>query len=197
MSSQSPIPRLRDDDALILVDVQNDFIPGGSLGVPDGDAVIPVLNQWIRAFRDQGRPIFATRDWHPADHCSFKEQGGIWPPHCIAETPGAQFDERLELPPTAHIVSKAATRDRDAYSGFQGTDLAAQLRARETRRVFVGGLATDYCVLNTVLDALSASFEVQVICDAIRAVNLQPDDGDTALQRMQESGAELLTSESA
>lgn len=194
MSSKSEIPRPAAGDALVLVDVQRDFLPGGALGVPDGDAVIPVLNRWIRAFEKQGCPIFATRDWHPADHCSFEAQGGIWPPHCIADTPGAEFDTRLELPESAHVISKATGVDRDAYSGFQGTDLAELLRARGVRRVFIGGLATDYCVLHTVLDALTSGFEAHVICDGIRAVNVQAGDGAAALERMRESGARLLTS---
>jgi nicotinamidase/pyrazinamidase len=180
-------------DALIAVDVQNDFLPGGSLAVPRGDEVVPVLNSYIREFAARGLPVFATRDWHPANHCSFKARGGPWPPHCIAESAGARFATDLRLPPQATIVSKATTPDKDAYSGFQGTDLDAQLRARGVSRVFVGGLATDYCVLNTVRDARRLGFAVCLLTDAIRAVNVQPDDGRKAEEEMQRLGASPVT----
>ncbi|RMG30329.1 MAG: nicotinamidase [Gammaproteobacteria bacterium] len=188
-SVPEPVP----GDALILVDVQNDFLPGGRLAVPDGDAVIPPLNAWIRRFRARGLPVFATRDWHPPDHCSFREQGGPWPPHCVAGTPGADFAPGLELPPEVVVISKATTPEKDAYSGFEGTDLAERLQERSVRRVFVGGLATDYCVLNTVLDALKAGFEAWVIKDAVRAVDVQPGDGERALERMRQAGAREIS----
>lgn len=180
---------LRADDALIVVDVQKDFLPGGRLAVLDGDAVVPVLNRYLERFVAHGLPVFATRDWHPPDHCSFLTRGGPWPPHCVAGNAGAEFASALALPPAAHIISKATTPDRDAYSGFEGTDLYAQLRALHVHRLFVGGLATDYCVLNTVRDGLQRNYAVVVLIDAIRAVNVHPSDGEQALAEMQRLGA--------
>lgn len=176
-------------DALLVVDVQNDFLPGGSLAVVDGDKVIPVLNRYIELFREYGLPVYATRDWHPADHCSFTEQGGIWPPHCIANTHGAAFPKDLQLPSSARVVSKARDRDTDAYSGFGGGELARILQAEDRKRLFVGGLTTDYCVLNTVRDALSLGFEVAFLIDATRAVNVHPGDGQAAIDEMIRLGA--------
>lgn len=182
-------------DALIIVDLQHDFLPGGALAVADGDAVIGVLNDAMAAFGAHALPVFATRDWHPANHCSFHAQQGIWPPHCLAGSSGAAFPAALQLSSAgATIVSKATTADRDAYSGFDGTDLGEQLRARGVRRVFVGGLATDYCVLHTVLDALAAGFEVVLLVDAIRAVDVQAGDGERAIARMQAGGAVVARS---
>jgi nicotinamidase/pyrazinamidase len=180
---------LHSGDALIVVDVQNDFLPGGALAVPRGDGVVPVLNQYVARFGAQRLPIFATRDWHPANHCSFGAQGGPWPPHCVADTAGAGFARELQLPRETVVISKATTADRDAYSGFAGTDLAQRLRALNVTRVFVGGLATDYCVLNTVLDALKNGFETVLLTDAIRAVNVRSDDGVKAEETMQRAGA--------
>ncbi len=188
MSSSSPI-RLQTGDALIAVDVQNDFLPGGSLAVPAGDAVVPAINRYVAAFAARALPVFATRDWHPPNHCSFKAQGGIWPPHCVAATRGAEFASGLALPPAAVIISKAATVEADAYSGFGGTDLAARLRAGGVTRLFIGGLATDYCVLNTVKDALAEGFEVLLLADAIRAVEVKAGDGARAQGEMQQLGA--------
>lgn len=185
----SNISNLCQSDALIIVDVQNDFLPGGALGVSQGDQVVPLLNHYIQYFRRAELPVYATRDWHPPDHCSFTAQGGIWPPHCIADSEGAQFPPDLLIPADSQIVSKATTRNQDAYSGFQGTRLAQQLHSAGVRRVFVGGLATDYCVLNTVKDALKEGFQVVLLKDAIRAVNLNPGDGDRAIQEMLELGA--------
>ena len=184
---------LASTDALLIVDVQNDFLPGGALAVPDGDAVVPVLNGYIGLCDRRGLAIFATRDWHPEDHCSFHAQGGPWPPHCIAFSRGAALATGLELPCSAAIVSKAQSADRDAYSGFQGTNLEALLRARGVSRLFVGGLATDYCVLNTVRDALARGFQVLLLRDAIRAVNVQPGDGDRAEAEMLALGAQPVT----
>lgn len=180
-------------DALVIVDVQNDFLPGGALAVPDGDAVLPVLNSYIALFESRGLAIFATRDWHPRDHCSFRAQGGPWPPHCVAFSRGAAFATDLQLPCSAVIVSKAQAPDRDAYSGFEGTELETLLRARGASRLLVGGLATDYCVLNTVRDGLARGFQVRLLTDAIRAVNVNPGDGDRALAEMSGLGAQPLT----
>lgn len=176
-------------DALIVVDVQRDFLPGGRLAVARGDEVVPVLNRYIRAFASRGLPVWATRDWHPENHCSFREQGGPWPPHCIAESDGASFAPNLELPPDARVVSKATTSAADAYSGFEGTELAKELRDRGVERVFVGGLATDYCVLNTVKDARRLGYPTFLLDDAVRAVNVSAGDDRRALQTVVEAGA--------
>lgn len=180
-------------DVLIVVDVQNDFLPGGSLAVPQGDAVVAPLNRYAAAFAVRGLPIYATRDWHPANHCSFKAQGGPWPPHCVADSAGARFAPGLELPAQTTVISKAATADKDAYSGFEGTDLDDRLRAQGVQRVFVGGLATDYCVLNTVRDARRLGYETFLLTDAIRAVNVDPDDGRNAENEMRRLGARPCT----
>lgn len=184
----------QDGDALLIVDVQNDFLPGGRLAVTAGDQIVGVLNNYIAAFLEQGLPIYATRDWHPADHCSFQPQGGIWPPHCIAGADGAAFAPGLRLPTGRYtVISKATRADKDAYSGFEGTELARRLRAAGVRRLFVGGLATDYCVLNTVRDALREGFAVVLLEDAIRAVNVQPEDGARAIAEMRAGGAVPVT----
>ncbi len=186
------IPGPQAGDALIIVDLQNDFLPGGALAVGDGDAVIAPLNQAIAAFKAAGLPVFATRDWHPPEHCSFHAQQGIWPPHCIADTDGAAFAPALDVQGVT-VVSKATSASQDAYSGFGGTGLAAMLRQRGVTRVFVGGLATDYCVLNTVLDALKLDFKVVLLEDAIRAVDVNPGDGDRAIAQMTQAGALAAT----
>jgi nicotinamidase/pyrazinamidase len=179
-------------DALLVVDVQRDFLPGGALGVADGDAVIAPLNGYLARAQRTGATVVASRVWHPTDHCSFRAQGGPWPPHCVAGTPGAQFASELRLPLQAHVIDKAIHSDRDAYSAFQDTGLAQALRAQGIRRLAVGGLATDYCVLQSVLDALSAGFEVFVLEDAIRAVDVSPGDGDKAKEQMRQAGARLV-----
>jgi len=172
-----------DTDALIMVDVQNDFCPGGALAVREGNLVVKPLNFAQKFFRH----IFATRDWHPEDHCSFMGRGGPWPPHCIQNTRGARFHPDLEIPP-AWVISKAFEKDKDAYSGFQGTDLEARLKREGTKRVFVGGLATDYCVRATALDALNAGFEVVLLGDAIRGVDVKPGDSEKAVNELKEKG---------
>ena len=184
---------LRSGDALIVVDVQTDFLPGGTLGVPDGDAVIPILNRYAEEFGRRGLPVFATRDHHPRGHSSFRERGGPWPQHCVAGTPGAEPPPALVLPAGAQTISKATSPDKDAYSGFDGTDLALRLREQACRRVFIGGLATEYCVHATVLDALKAGLEVVVLEDAIRPVELRSGDGARALAEMTANGARIAT----
>lgn len=176
-------------DALLIVDVQVDFLPGGSLAVPCGDEVVTPLNSWIVRFQAAGRPIFATFDWHPADHCSFREHGGDWPVHCVVDTAGARFSAQLALPASACRIAKGTQRDADAYSGFSGTDLHARLRRESVRRLFVGGLATDYCVLQTVLDALRLGYGVVLLRAAMRAVDLRAGDGERALAAMLAAGA--------
>lgn len=173
--------------ALIAVDVQPDFRPGGPLAVPDGDAVVaPIL-----ASAREADVVVATQDFHPADHCSFVEQGGIWPAHCVAGTPGAEIDPDI-LAVADIVIQKATTQATDAYSGFQGTDLAEQLRALDVTKVRVAGLATDYCVRATALDALDAGFEVEVLADAVRGVNVQPGDADRALDELAQAGAVIV-----
>ncbi len=171
-------------DALIVVDPQVDFFPGGELPVPGGDAILGPLNRVIALFADRGLPIFVTRDWHPADHCSFLSEGGPWPPHCVKGTAGAELHPDLELPPVFTMVHKATTPDRESYSDFEGTRLAQILRDRGVRRVLVGGLALDYCVKATCMDAVDAGFEVLLMTDATRAVNVEPGDGDRAMDEL-------------
>ena len=183
-------------DALVIVDVQNDFLPGGALAVPAGDAVFAPLNAWVARFAGARLPVFATRDWHPADHCSFRERGGPWPPHCIAGSAGAQFAAALVLPADVRVISKAEGRDADAYSGFAGTDLDTQLRRLGAKRLFIGGLATDYCVLNTVRDARALGYAVALLADAIRAVDVAAGDGERAIAQMLALGARAVRLES-
>jgi nicotinamidase/pyrazinamidase len=180
-------------DALVLVDVQRDFLPGGPLAVPEGDAVVPLLNEYIDVFSAHRLPIFATRDWHPPDHCSFKEQGGAWPAHCVAGSDGACFSSALRLPESAIIIAKATEPDAESYSAFGAGVLEELLLAAGVRRLFVGGLATDYCVLQTVKDALRRGFEVALLLDAIRAVNVHEGDGERAIAEMVWKGATPTT----
>jgi len=180
-------------DALLIVDVQNDFLPGGSLAVARGDEVVAVLNRYLKIFTAKKLPVYATRDWHPPRHCSFRARGGPWPPHCVADTRGAQFAAALKLPPSAVVISKATSAEQDAYSGFEGTDLDTSLRAANITRLYIGGLATDYCVLNTVRDALRLGYEVQLLGDAIRAVDVQAGDGQRAESEMTGLGAQRIT----
>jgi len=179
----------QDGDALVIVDLQRDFLPGGALGVAKGDAVISVMNDYLALFTERHLPVFATRDWHPADHCSFVARGGPWPPHCIAGSVGAAFAEGLRLPADAVVISKATSSQKDAYSGFSATDLQARLRAAGVSRLFIGGLATDYCVLQTVKDARALGFNVVVLRDAIAAVEAKPGDGQRAIDEMRAAGA--------
>ena len=180
-------------DALIVVDVQNDFCPGGALPVPEGDQVVPVLNDYIKIFKKANSKIFATRDWHPPNHISFKDQGGPWPPHCIQNTEGARFHPDLKLPLDATVISKAMDPKKEAYSGFDDTELAHELKKQGSVRVFVGGLATDYCVKNTVLDARKLGYEVVLLLDAIRGIDAEPYDAAKAIDKMKKSGAEQAT----
>lgn len=180
-------------DALVVIDLQNDFLPGGALGVAGGDEVIPVMGQYLRLFHERSLPIFATRDWHPRDHVSFRERGGPWPPHCVADTVGAAFAPGLRLPPATSVISKGDEADREAYSGFEGTDLGSRVERAGIRRLYVGGLATDYCVLATARDARAAGLDVVVLADASRAVNVQPGDGEAALAELRELGATIAT----
>jgi nicotinamidase/pyrazinamidase len=184
--------------ALVIVDVQNDFCPGGSLPVAEGDKVVAVLNRHIEKFFSAGLPIFATRDWHPANTRHFNTGGGQWPPHCVQDTEGGKFHPALALPKSAVVVSKGVSPDADSYSGFEATDaagtgVAERLRGMGVERLFVGGLATDYCVKFTVLDGLKEGFKVTLLEDAVRGVNLRPDDSDRAIDEMVRAGADRAT----
>jgi len=185
---------IKDNDAIIVVDVQNDFLPGGSMGVKDGDAVVPVINRLLPFFKTR---VF-TRDWHPEDHVSFSSAPQFtdmsWPPHAVRGTKGAEYHPELQVPEDAIIVSKAPEKDKEAYSGFQATDLAGQLGDKGVKRVFVGGVATDYCVKFTVEDALKEGFETYVVEDACRAVDVPEGNGQAALDDMKKQGAKLITS---
>jgi nicotinamidase/pyrazinamidase len=186
-----------DHDALVIVDVQNDFCPGGALAVAEGDAVAPVLSRCAERFAAVGAPVFASRDWHPPVTKHFKDYGGVWPPHCVQQTPGAEFHPALALPRSTQVVSKGMDPSEDAYSCFQGEtaegiDFATALRTRGIQRLFVGGLATDYCVKSTVLDARRHGFDTIVLEDTIRAVDVTPGDGERAIAEMKSAGADVL-----
>jgi nicotinamidase/pyrazinamidase len=180
-------------DALIVVDVQNDFCPGGTLEVPSGDLVIPLLNDYIKLFKDLNANVFATRDWHPPNHVSFKNYGGQWPPHCVQDTEGAKFHPDLKLPESAIIISKATDPNKEAYSGFDGTTLEEELRSKKVTRVFVGGLATEYCVKTTVVDALKLGFEAVLLVDATRGLEANAGDVQKAIDEMTTQGAAKAT----
>ena len=179
----------KDKDALIIVDVQRDFCSGGALPVPDGEKIIPTLNKYIEKFSKARALIVATRDWHPPNHMSFKDYGGIWPTHCVQGTLGAEFHPDLRLPREVKVVSKATSADKEAYSGFDGTSLERELKDAGIKRVFVGGLATDYCVKSTVLDALRLGFETILLVDAIKGVDVNPGDSERAIGEMIKRGA--------
>ncbi|WP_457625265.1 bifunctional nicotinamidase/pyrazinamidase [Persephonella sp.] len=182
-------------DALIIVDMQNDFMPGGALPVPEGDKIVPVLNRYIETFSSNGNPVFFTRDWHPEDHISFKGYGGIWPPHCVQGTKGAEFHPELKIPyDNKFIISKGNSRDFDAYSGFQGTVLDDLLKERGIKRIFVGGVATDYCVKNTALGGLNLGYQVFILEDGIKGVDLNKGDSEKALSMLLKKGAILINS---
>jgi len=179
-------PCLEPTDTLIIVDVQNGFCRGGALPVLGGDEVLPVLNRWIQAAERAGALIVASRDWHPADHVSFRDRGGPWPVHCVQGTPGAEFHSDLRLPADAIIVSKATSREQESYSAFGGTGLGDLLRQRGVSRVWVGGLAQDYCVRATALDALREGFEVHLIEEATCPVSAE--GGRRAIEELAAAG---------
>ena len=178
--------------ALIVVDVQNDFCPGGSLAVGQGEEVVAPLNKLMKDFLDRGEPVYKTRDWHPAKTKHFQVFGGTWPIHCVQNTTGAEFHPDLLDDPRITIISKGIDESADGYSGFDGTNLGQLLRDEEVEEVWVGGLATDYCVKETVIDAVRQGFEVRALADAMRAVNIKPDDGKNALEEMREAGAQIV-----
>lgn len=179
------------------MDVQNDFCPGGALGVKGGDEVVPVLNRYIEKFHEEGSLILASRDWHPRKTDHFDTHGGPWPVHCLQQTEGAEFHPDLDLPGEAVIFSKGTTYDADSYSAFLGynfdkKDLRKYLEQQSIHTLYIGGLATDYCVKFTVLDALKFGFEVFLLTDAVRGVNQSPGDSDHAVKEMVEKGAKPL-----
>ncbi len=180
-------------DILIIADVQKDFLPGGALGIKESDQIIPVLNDYIDIFKKAKAKIVASRDWHPPNHVSFKDQGGPWPPHCVQETDGAKFSPNLKLPKNVTIVSKATDPAKEAYSVFDGTGLADQLKAQGITRIFIGGLATDYCIVNSVEDAKNAGLASVVLADATCGIDVIPGDVDRAFEKMAANGAVQVT----
>jgi nicotinamidase/pyrazinamidase len=175
-------------DALVIVDVQNDFCHGGALAVPDGDAVVERVNDLAGA----ASFVVATRDWHPADHRSFAEHGGPWPTHCVRDTPGAQLHPELEVSRIDAVVDTGQGRDDDGYSGFQETELESILREHDVDTVHVAGLALDYCVKATALDARRVGFDVIVHRGATRAVDVEPGDGDRAVAELRAAGVQVV-----
>jgi len=187
--------------ALLIVDVQRDFCPGGALAVPHGDTVVPVLNRCIAAAVRERMPVYASRDWHPSMSRHFKAHGGAWPPHCVQETEGARFHPALQLPADAIVITKGDTIDAEGYSALEGRTpegrlFADDLRARGIAHLYVGGLATDYCVRASVVAARDAGFEVSVLTDAVAAIDLKPGDADRALAEMHDAGATVTTAAS-
>lgn len=184
--------------ALLVVDVQVDFCPGGALPVPKGDQVVQVLNRYLELFKQRGTPIFASRDWHPKESKHFADGGGRWPPHCVQGTEGARFHPGLLLPEETVIISKGMSNWDNGYSAMQGTTengtpFVMLLRRMALDRIYVGGLATDYCVKETVLEALKEGFTVTLLADAVRGVELQQGDSERAVAAMVEAGADLVT----
>ena len=182
--------------ALLIVDVQIDFCPGGSLAVPDGDTILPVINRYIGLFRKNGLPIIASRDWHPLVTGHFRQFGGLWPPHCVQGSEGARFHPLLKLPTDAAVVSKGMDPEKDDYSALQavteqGTPLPDLLDELGTERLYIGGLATDYCVRESALEGLKQGFSVTVLKDAVKGVDLKPGDSARALKELVKAGAEL------
>jgi len=182
---------LRDRDALIVVDIQNDFCPGGALPIPQGNEVVPVANSWIHTARALWIPVYCSRDFHPREHPSFREQGGTWPPHCVQDTWGAQFHPSLEIPDQARIVTKGVRFDKDQNSVFEETGLASLLKRDATQRLFVLGLALDVCVKASVLDGLRAGFAVSVLLDGCRAVT--EESGRETINELERAGATCIS----
>ncbi len=185
---------------MLVVDVQRDFCAGGALAVPEGDRVVPVLNEMLASFgAGDGSAVYASRDWHPAVTTHFRTHGGAWPPHCVAGTTGAEFHPRLELPADTIVITKGDQRDADGYSAFDGRTpdgrtLVEDLEGRGIEHVYVGGLATDYCVRHSVLDARRLGLHVTVVADAVRAVELAPGDAERAWSEMRKAGARVVPS---
>lgn len=190
------------DSALLLVDVQNDFCPGGALPVPDGDKVVEPLNRIASSFAAAGLTVVASRDWHPPVTRHFSEYGGAWPPHCVKDSPGARFHPDLHLPEGTLFVSKGNDPDSDSYSSFDGvsadgSSLGEILAGLQVKHLYVGGLATDYCVRSSALDAKKAGFEVTLLTDAIAGVNIVAGDSEEALEEMGRAGIDFCTADEA
>lgn len=180
-------------NALLIIDMQNDFCSGGTLSVPESDKVVPVINRYIKIFKKLQFPIFASRDWHPKKTRHFKQYGGAWPKHCVQNTTGAGFHSKLKLPKETIILSKGMDPEKDSYSAFQsvdpnGTDFINLLKVFGIKQLYIGGLATDYCVKYTVLDALKSGFKVRLLVDGIKGVNLKPGDSRKAIAKMSRTG---------
>jgi nicotinamidase/pyrazinamidase len=186
---------LEDGNALVIVNLQRDFLPGGSCAVAGGDTIVPIVNRYLAAWSTHRLPIVLSRCWHPSNHCSFHDHGGRWPRHCVAGTDGAEFAAALQIPPVSVVITKGTAGDREACSAFDGTDLDERLRRVGTTQVFVGGLTTDHGVLDTVRDALERGYITVVLQDAIRAANLVTDDGRNAAEAMAALGARLVSLE--
>jgi nicotinamidase/pyrazinamidase len=185
---------LEDNAALIIVDMQNDFCPGGALAVAGSDEIVPVINRYIGIFRERGLQIIASRDWHPRQTRHFRKFGGIWPEHCVQRTSGAVFRAGLLLPPNTLVFSKGMDPERDDYSALQATNdegapMAEFLGNEGIRELHICGLATDYCVRETALEGLRLGFSVTLLVDAVRGVNIQPGDSERALAELKDSGA--------
>ncbi len=181
---------MKKGDGLLIVDVQNDFCPGGALPIPEGDIIVPVLNRWTEAAVRRGVPVYASRDWHPRRHISFQEEGGKWPPHCLQDSWGAAFHPELRLPGNVVKIAKGVRFDKDQYSVFDDTGFAWLLKRDAVIRLWIGGLAEDVCVLETVLDARKAGFEVNVITLATRPIT--PRGGELALLDIKKVGAVVI-----
>jgi nicotinamidase/pyrazinamidase len=183
--------------ALLIVDVQNDFCPGGVLAAQNGDEVVPLINRYIEEFQRDGGRIYASRDWHPENSAHFQERGGPWPPHCIQDTWGAEFHPDLNLPDDVTIITKGDDPDEDeGYSAFEGktpvgTSLADDLRKHDIEELYVAGLATDYCVKASAIDGTKAGVRTVVLRDAIRGVDVNPGDSDRAIDEMAEAGVDV------
>lgn len=184
---------LTSSDALLVTDMQIDFLPGGALPVKDADELIPVINDYIKSFTDTAAHVLASRDWHPANHISFRPQGGHWPTHCVQDTDGAKFSPLIKLPNHTVVISKATDSKHEAYSAFDTTNLDDELRQLGVKRLFVAGVATDYCVVNTVLDACRLGFETVVLMDAILGINVKDCDVDHSVAAMVKNGAVQAT----
>ncbi len=183
--------------ALLVVDVQNDFCPGGALAVPQGDKIVPIINKYIKIFAKRKLPIFATRDWHPKKTVHFKKFGGVWPVHCLQNTKGSQFHPKLKLPKEAILLYKGMDPEKDSYSAFQAQDSNGMsflnlLKILGIQEIYIAGLATDYCVKFSALDALKEDFKVRLLADAIKGVNLKPRDSEEAIKEMVKVGAKKI-----
>ncbi len=189
---------MQKDKGLLVIDVQQDFCPAGALPVPEGDNVVTALNEYIDYFVQSRWPVIFTRDWHPKDSQHFEAQGGKWPSHCVEGTPGARFPRQLSVPAQSIVVSKGMERNQDGSSAFEGVNsqkygLQQILKASNIKELWVGGLATDYCVQTSVLDALKSGYRVKLLVDAIRGLDIHPGDSKKAIDEMVRAGAQQMT----